>query len=62
VLLKVIPHVKDWWETLCEQKETKEPSLFTVTLIWESFKDDMKEQYYHIGSYDNLYTKWTTLQ
>jgi hypothetical protein len=29
-LLKVIPHVKDWWETFCEQKETKEPSLFTI--------------------------------
>jgi hypothetical protein len=29
-VLKVIPHVKDWWETLCEQKETNEPSLFTV--------------------------------
>jgi hypothetical protein len=22
VLRKVIPHVKDWWETFCEQKET----------------------------------------
>jgi hypothetical protein len=22
-LLKVVPHVKDWWETFCEQKETK---------------------------------------
>jgi hypothetical protein len=30
-LLKVVPHVKDWWETFCEQKETEEPSLFTVT-------------------------------
>jgi hypothetical protein len=30
-LLKVIPHVKDWWETFCEKKETKEPSLFSVT-------------------------------
>jgi hypothetical protein len=29
-LLKVIPHVKDWWETFCEQKEIEEPSLFTV--------------------------------
>jgi hypothetical protein len=29
-LLKVVPHVKDWWETFCEQKETEEPSLFTV--------------------------------
>jgi hypothetical protein len=23
-LLKVIPHVKDWWENLCEKKETEE--------------------------------------
>jgi hypothetical protein len=29
-LLKVVPHVKDWWETFCEQKETKETSLFSV--------------------------------
>jgi hypothetical protein len=29
-LLKAVPHVKDWWETFCEQKETEEPSLFTV--------------------------------
>jgi hypothetical protein len=30
VLLKAIPHVKDWWETFCEQKETEETSLFLV--------------------------------
>jgi hypothetical protein len=30
-LLKVVPHVKDWWETFCEQKETEETSLFSVT-------------------------------
>jgi hypothetical protein len=29
-LLKVVPHVKDWWEKICEQKEIEEPSLFTV--------------------------------
>jgi len=60
-LLKVVPHVKDWWETLCEQKEIEEPSLFTVTTTWESFRDVIKEQYYPVGSYDDLYTKWTTL-
>ena len=27
-LLKVVPHVKDWWETFCEQKEIEETSLF----------------------------------
>jgi hypothetical protein len=24
VLLKVVPHVKDWWETFCDKKETEE--------------------------------------
>jgi hypothetical protein len=61
-LLKVVPHVKDWWETFCEQKETEEPSLFTVMTTWESFRDAIKEQYYPVGSYDDLYTKWTTLR
>jgi hypothetical protein len=28
---------------------------------WESFKDVIKEKYYPIESYDDLYTKWTTL-
>jgi hypothetical protein len=60
-LLKVIPHVKDWWETFCEKKETEEPLLFTVTATWESFKDSIKEQYYHVRSYDDFYTKWITL-
>jgi hypothetical protein len=29
---------------------------------WESFKDAIKEKYYPVGSYDDLYTKWTTLR
>jgi hypothetical protein len=49
-LFKVIPHVKYWWETFCEQKETEEPSLFTITTTCESFRDAIKEQYYHVGS------------
>jgi hypothetical protein len=44
-LLKVVPHVKDWWETFCEQKETEEPSLFTIMATRESFKDVIKKQY-----------------
>jgi hypothetical protein len=61
-LLKVVPRVKDWWETFCEQKETEETSLFSVTTTWESFRDAIKEQYYPVESYDDLYTKWTTLR
>jgi hypothetical protein len=61
-LLKVIPHVKDWWEMFCEKKEIEEPSLFTITTTWESLRDDIKEKYYPVRSYDNFYTKWTTLR
>jgi hypothetical protein len=61
-LLKVVPCVKDWWETFCEKKETEEASLFSVMATWESFRDAIKEQYYPVISYDNLYTKWTTLR
>jgi hypothetical protein len=60
-LLKSVPHVKDFWENFCEQKETEETSLFLFMATWESFRDAIKEQYYPIGSYDDLYTKQTTL-
>jgi hypothetical protein len=43
-LLKVAPHVKYWWETFCEKKETEKPSLFIVMDNWESFRDDITEQ------------------
>ena len=62
MLLKVVPHVKDLWEIFCEKNKTEEPSLFTVTTTWESFRDNIKEQYYPIESYDDLYTKWITLR
>jgi hypothetical protein len=62
VLLKAIPHVKDWWETFCEKNETKGSTLFAVAPTWDSFMDAIKEQYYHVGSYDDLYTRWTTLR
>ena len=30
-LLKAAPHVKDWWETYCEQKDESTGSLFSAT-------------------------------
>ena len=36
-LLKAAPHVKDWWETYCEQEGEGEPSLFLATPTWNSF-------------------------
>jgi hypothetical protein len=61
-LLKAVPHVKDWWETFCEQKEIEGSTLFAVAPTWGSFRDAIKEKYYPVGSYDDLYTRWTTLE
>jgi hypothetical protein len=36
-LLKVAPHVKDWWETYSKQQGKGEPSLFSATPTWNSF-------------------------
>ena len=36
-LLKAIPHTKDWWETYCEQRDEREPSLFSAAPTWNSF-------------------------
>jgi hypothetical protein len=61
-LLKVVPHVKDWWETHYEKTYMGEPSMFPTIPTWESFVDALKEQYYPVRSYDDQYTRWTTLQ
>ena len=60
-LLKVIPHVKEWWDTYSYQRAIEESTIFSVTPIWDSFRDAIKEQYYHVGSYEDKYTRWTTL-
>ena len=61
-LLKDTPHVKDWWETYCEKKDETEPSLFLVVHTSNYFWDTIKEQYYPVGSYEDKYIQWTTLQ
>jgi hypothetical protein len=50
VLLKVVPHVKDWWDTYYEKKAIEESTLFAVVPTSGSFMDTIKEQYYPIGS------------
>jgi aryl carrier-like protein len=59
-LLKAVPHVKYWWEIFCEQKEIKEPSLFTVMTTRESFRDAIKEQYYPVKDRENMDSIKTT--
>ena len=60
-LLKVAPHVKDMWETYCEQKDEREPSLFLAAPTWDSFQDSIKQKYYPMGSYEDKYIQWTML-
>jgi hypothetical protein len=50
-LLNVVPHVKDWWDTYSEQRDIEEYAIFVVSPTWDSFRDVIKEQYYHVGSY-----------
>jgi len=42
-LLKVAPHVKDWWETHCEKKDEEEPSLFSIVPTRNSFQEAINE-------------------
>jgi hypothetical protein len=41
-LLKVIPHVKDWWDTYSEQRDIEESAIFGVAPTWDSFQDAIK--------------------
>ena len=52
-LLKVVPHVKDWWDTYFEQRAIEESTIFVVSPTWDSFRDAIKEQYYPVGSYND---------
>ena len=58
-LLKVLPHVKNWWETYWEQSSTEESGIYGFD---PTFVDAVKEQYYPVGKYDDQYMRWTTLQ
>jgi len=60
--LKVILHVKDWWDKYYEQRATKKSAIFAVAPTWDSFRDAIKEQYYPVGSYEDQYTRWTMLR
>jgi hypothetical protein len=36
-LLKVIPHVKYWWDTYSEKSVVEETAMFVVSPTWDSF-------------------------
>jgi hypothetical protein len=43
-LLKVIPHVKYWWDTYSDQRVVEEYTIFLVVPTWDSFHEAIKEQ------------------
>jgi hypothetical protein len=61
-LLKVVPHVKGWWETYCDQTSTGESEMFGTEPTCASFVDALKGKYYPVGNYEDQYTRWTSLQ
>jgi hypothetical protein len=61
-LLKAVLHVKDWWDTYSEKRAVEESAIFVVAPTWDSFRDCTKEEYYPVGSYEDQYTRWTTLR
>jgi hypothetical protein len=60
-LLKVVSHVKYWWDTYSEKRVIEESAIFVVVPTWDSFQDAIKEQYFPVGSYKDQYTRWNTL-
>jgi hypothetical protein len=54
--LKDVLHVNDWWETFCEKNEIEGSTLFVIAPTWGFFRDAIKEKYYPIGIYVDLYT------
>ena len=52
-LLKVVPHVKNWSETYCEQASIDEYEMFGTEPTWASFVDTLKGQYYPVGNYED---------
>jgi hypothetical protein len=61
-LHKTLPHVKHWWETYWEKSSTEESGIYGVEPTWDFFVDAVKEQYYHVGNYEDQYMRWTTLR
>ena len=56
-LLKVVPHVQNWWGTYCEKNSSDESGMFETNPTWASFIDAVRKQYYPVGNYDDQYRK-----
>ena len=41
-LLKAFPHVKNWWDTYCEQNTSEDSGMFKANPTWASFIDVIK--------------------
>jgi hypothetical protein len=46
---------------LLGENSTEESGIYGVEPTWDFFVDVVKEQYYHVGNYEDQYMRWTTL-
>jgi hypothetical protein len=60
-LLKSLPRVRSWWEGYWERYIMDESTLFGREPTWAAFVDALKEDFYHVGNYDDQYMRWATL-
>jgi hypothetical protein len=60
-LLKVVPHVKYWWETYWEKNSIEESGIFGAEPTSVFFYGCDQGKYYPAGNYDDQYMRWTTL-
>jgi hypothetical protein len=61
VLLKSLPHVKDWWEGYWERYTADESTPFEREATWVDFVYALKEEFYPVENYDDQYMRWMTL-
>ena len=61
-LLKSLPHVKYWWDGYYERHEKEDSEIFETEPTWASVVDAFKEEFYHVGNYDDQYTRWMTVR
>jgi hypothetical protein len=61
-LLKVAPHVKNWWEKFGEGNYREDFEMFEVEPTYHFFMDVIKEQYNPVENYDDWYMRWTKLR
>jgi hypothetical protein len=49
-------------QTYSEKSSIEDSGIYGVKPTWDFFVDEVKEQYYPVGNYDDQYMRWITLR